>query len=76
MNGTKMITENGLVTVNSSFGGNRTMKPTIWDIIPKATAKITLIYPDAFDAKVKKMLDMAQNLNFAERRRARMKIIK
>jgi hypothetical protein len=65
--------EKGLVAVNSTFGGKGTQKPTIWDVIPKATGSITLIYPDAFDDKIKKVLMMSENLNFAERRRGRIK---
>ena len=65
----------GLVSVNAMFGGKCSQKPTIWDVIPKCRTNIKLIYPDAFDTKVVKMLRMAENLNFAERRRARIKII-
>lgn len=75
MDGSQMHEVKGLVTVNSRFGGRGTQKPTIWDVIPKATTRITVIYPDPFDSEVIKMFRMAENLNFAERRRGKIKII-
>lgn len=75
LNGSKIYTEKGLVGVNSYIGGKSSQKPTTWDIIPKCTTGVMMIYPDAFDALVKEMLGMAENLNFAERRRARVKIL-
>lgn len=76
LNGSKIQTIKGLVSVNSMFGGKSTQKPTMWDIIPSCKTKLTLIYPDAFDKNIVSMLKMAENLNFAERRRARVKILK
>jgi len=76
MNGSKIETVSGLVSVNSSFGGRGTQKPTTWDVIKKAKCEVTLIYPDNFHPQVQAMLRMAQQLNFCERRRGKMKIIR
>ena len=75
LNGEKIHTEKGLVTTFGYKGGRPTQKPTRWDIIPKCTTEITMIYPDAFDDLIKEMMKMAENLNFAERRRGRVKIL-
>lgn len=75
LNGCKIETISGLVGVNSGFGGRQSHKPTTWDIIPKAKTSITLIYPDAFDKQIKAMLKMSENINFAERRRGKVKIL-
>lgn len=75
LDGGELQIEEGLTTTFGFKGGKATQKPTTWDIIPKCRTKITMIYPDAFDGRMKEIMPIAEQLNFGERRRGRLKVI-
>lgn len=56
-------------------GRSNAMVEHHYDVVPEATATVTITHPEAFNEKVEEYLEYAQTINFGNKRRGALEIV-
>lgn len=56
-------------------GRSSSMIEIHYDVVPEATANVTLTYPEPFAEKVDRYIEMSETLNFGNKRRGTLEIV-